>query len=389
MDNPRYTYRLRNFLIALLGWEAIFWGLSFLLLLGFGYFDELSSELKLEFKAEQALWLLCLLPILLYIFARFLLSKNQLASRFETLAVRKSLWLPIDEKTTFLKFFFFRNAFVFLVFSLAQPVMGTKKVDGFKENTELLIALDISSSMNTKDIDGQLSRLQIAKRAMIQMINNLRGEKLGIVVFAGQAYAHLPLTLDYDAAKMYVNEIETTMISNQGTNLPNALQSSQLMYSKSNARRLLVLLTDAENHEVGVEEAMQSVVANNIQVAVFGIGTSKGGLIPNHPKKPQLGYKVSEKGKLIVSKLNRSLIQDIAKQSTGIYAISTNAFPDLTGLLQELKHKVKHSETQKMQLDVKYNRYQIPLFLAFLNWLLFVVWPFKTKFAFHFFKKKR
>lgn len=389
MDNPRYTYRLRNFLIALLGWEAIFWGLSFLLLLGFGYFDELSSELKLEFKAEQALWLLCLLPILLYIFARFLLSKNQLASRFETLAVRKSLWLPIDEKTTFLKFFFFRNAFVFLVFSLAQPVMGTKKVDGFKENTELLIALDISSSMNTKDINGQLSRLQIAKRAMIQLINNLRGEKLGIVVFAGQAYAHLPLTLDYDAAKMYVNEIETTMISNQGTNLPNALQSSQLMYSKSNARRLLVLLTDAENHEVGVEEAMQSVAANNVQVAVFGIGTSKGGLIPNHPKKPQLGYKVSEKGKLIISKLNRSLIQDIAKQSTGIYAISTNAFPDLTGLLQELKHKVKHVETQAMQLDVKYNRYQIPLFLAFLNWLLFAVWPFKTKFAFHFFKKKR
>lgn len=389
MDNQHYTYRLRSFFIALLGWEAIFWVLSYLLLFSFGYFDDISSELKLDFKVEKALWLLILLPVLLYIFARFLQTRNQLLSRFETQAVRRSLWLPIDEKITFLKFFFFRNAFVFLVFTLAQPVLGTKKVDGFKENTELLIALDISSSMNTKDIDAQLSRLQIAKRAMIQLINNLRGEKLGIVVFAGQAYAHLPLTLDYDAAKMYVNEIETTMISDQGTNIPNALQSSQLMYSKSKARRLLVLLTDAENHEVGVEEAMQTLAENNVQVAVLGIGTSKGGLIPNHPKKPQLGYKVSEKGKLIVSKLNRSLIEKIAKQSTGIYAISTNAFPDLTRLLQELKQKVKHSETQAMQLDVKYNRYQIPLFLALLNWLLFAVWPFKMKFGFHFFKKKR
>ena len=389
MDNQRYTYRLRNFFIALLGWEVIFWGLSFLLLLGFGYFDEISSELKLDFKAEKALWLFLLLPVLLYIFFRFLQARNQLVSRFETQAVRRSLWLPIDEKTTFLKFFFFRNAFVFLVFTLAQPVLGTKKVDGFIENTELLIALDISSSMNTKDIDAQLSRLQIAERAMIQLINNLRGEKLGIVVFAGQAYAHLPLTLDYDAAKMYVNEIVTTMISDQGTNIPNALQSSQLMYSKSKARRLLVLLTDAENHEVGIEEAMQTLSENNVQVAVLGIGTSKGGLIPNHPKKPQLGYKVSEKGKLIVSKLNRSLIEKIAKQSTGIYAISTNAFPDLTRLVQELKQNVKHSETQAMQLDVKYNRYQIPLFLALLNWLLFAVWPFKMKFGFLFFKKKR
>lgn len=377
MDNQRYTYRLRNLFVALLGWEVIFWGLTLIVLIGFGYFDSISSDLQLDFKSKNALWLLVLLPFLLLIFGRFLQYKNNIARTFETVSVRRSLWMPVDESTTFFKYFFFRNTFVFVVFALAQPVMGIKKVDGFKENTELLIALDISTSMNTKDLDAQFSRLQIAKRAMIQLINNLRGEKLGIVVFAGQAYAHLPLTLDYDAAKMYVNEIETNMISNQGTNIPNALQSSQLMFSKSNARRLLVVLTDAENHEVGIEEAMQKLAVNKIQTAVLGIGTSKGGLIPNHPNKPQLGYKINEKGKLIVSKLNRSLIQKIAQQSTGIFAISTNAFPDLTELLRQLKQKVKQSETQMEQLDIKYNRYQFPLFFALLNWFLFVYWPVK------------
>lgn len=389
MDKQRELFRVKNMLLLVCTWEVVFWGLLVVLCHAFGYFDPVSDALKLDFKHESALYLLFLLPVIGLLFGRYIVQKNKLISTIANPSVRQRIFPPVNQRATFLKFFFFRNAIVGVIFAIAQPVFGTQKVSGYKENTELLITVDISSSMNAKDLDRALSRLQIAKRAMIQLINNLHGEKLGIVVFAGQAYAHLPLTLDYDAAKMYVNEIETTMITDQGTNIPNGLQSSQLMFSKSRANRLLILLTDAENHELGIDEAMSSLAGNKVRVAVLGIGTRNGGLIPNHPKKPQLGYKINTQGKRIVSKMNADLVKEIALQSTGVFATTTNAFPDLNRLLLRLKKHNLETKSSVAELDVQQNRYQIPLFFAIVNWILFTIWSASGSNRWRFFQKNR
>ncbi len=374
MDKQQYTYRIPVILSGILVSEAIFW----LLFAGFlwfaGYFNLSNTGTQLGFKNESVLWYLWIVVPLIFVFYWFMHWKNQKFKLLGNHLIQSVMLTPVSAFYSFLKFFFFRNAVVFLIIAMAQPVFGTKKVSGTLESLELVIALDISSSMNVKDIDKEMTRLSIAKRAMIQLINNLHGEKLGIVVFAGGAYAQLPLTMDYDAAKMYVNEIETGMISNQGTNIAAALEVSEIMFSKLKTTKAVILVTDAEDHEGGVDKFLAEFKEKQIELSVLGLGTENGGLIPNNPDKPEFGYKLDERGSPIVSKLNPAMVQELASKSGGTSVISSNAYPDLTGLLDNLK-QMKRTKVSTLEFDVKENKYQFPLVLGILCWFLYVVCP--------------
>jgi Ca-activated chloride channel homolog len=227
--------------------------------------------------------------------------------------------------------------------------------------------------MNVKDIDKQTSRLQVAKRALIQLINQLHGERVGIVIFAGNAYTQLPLTMDYETAKMYLNEIETDMVSNQGTNIRSALEISESLFTKSKAGKAILIVTDGEDHESGIDEILKSLKEKKIQLAILGIGSQNGGLIPNDYNRPELGFKVDEKGSFILSKMNPSMIKELASKSGGFYTISSDSYPDLRNLLAKI-NKIKRSKKEGFEFEVKENRYQIPLFLSFLCLILFVGW---------------
>lgn len=374
MDKQQFTYRIPLIITGILVTEAIFWSLFAGFLWFAGYFSSSNTGTQLGFKNETAFWYLWLIVPMIAVFYWFMRWKNQRFKVLGNLTVQSVMLSPVSSFYSFLKFFFFRNAVVFVIIAMAQPVFGTKKVSGTMESLELVIALDISSSMNVKDIDKQMSRLSIAKRAMVQLINNLHGEKLGIVVFAGGAYAQLPLTIDYDAAKMYVNEIETGMISNQGTNIAAALEVSQLMFSKQKTTKAIILVTDAEDHEGHIDNYLSQLKEKEIELSVLGLGTTNGGLIPNNPDKPEFGYKLDEKGAPIVSRLNTDMVSSLAKKSGGTSQISASAYPDLRELLDNLK-QMKRTKVNTLEFDVKENKYQFPLSLGILCWLLFVLCP--------------
>ena len=316
------------------------------------------------------LLVLLLIPVFFGIEWGFMCWKNKKINALGSVQTQAILLPEIQVKPLFWKYFWLRNTLFFFAFALAQPIFGEGKVTSTGRNAEILIALDISNSMNVRDINPTESRLSIAKRSLIQLINSLRGEKIGICVFAGNAYVQLPLTGDYEAAKMYVNEIETDMVSEQGTNIGEALLNATRMYSKAKNSKLLLLVTDGENHEGGIDESVQILKENKVQLAILGLGTKQGGYVPNDPYKPEFGYKILENGKKVVSKLNPKMLAEIAQKANGFAITSASSFPDLENIVNQIRD-LKTGESEVSDVEVKQNWYQIPLFFGILSLLLY------------------
>ena len=329
-----------------------------------------NQSIDVSFLHPAYLFILLLIPVFFGIEWGFMRWKNKKINALGSLQTQAILLPEIHVKALFWKYFWLRNTLFFFAFALAQPIFGEGKVTTTSRNAEILIALDISNSMNVRDINPTESRLSIAKRSLIQLINSLRGEKIGICVFAGNAYVQLPLTGDYDAAKMYVNEIETDMVSEQGTNIGEALLNAARMYSKAKNSKLLLLVTDGENHEGGIDESVQILKENKVELAILGLGTKQGGYVPNDPYKPEFGYKILENGKKVVSKLNPKMLTSIAQKANGFAITSASSFPDLENIVNQIRD-LKTGESEVSDVEVKKNWYQIPLFLGILSLLLY------------------
>jgi Ca-activated chloride channel family protein len=371
MTKKKYTYNLVGLTTLIVAWEVIFWVLYYLLIFGLESFSGNTSE-KLIFKSPGTLkYLFVIIPVIavvIYHAVRHNRSVKKVSSK-----VAQSYLKPVSGSLLFLSYFFFRNAIAFLIIAMALPAFGSKKSSGTTENLELVICLDISSSMNAKDISDEDSRLEISKRAIVQLINNLHGERIGICLFANSAFVQLPITRDYGAAKLFVNDIETNMISSQGTNIDAALKTALQMFSKARTAKGIILVTDGENHEVDPSEVLNLLKEKKIQLSVLGIGTKKGGLIPKDPNRPELGYKSTASGRSVVSKLNTSFIQKIAAKAEGKAHTSSSAFPDLRPLLTEI-NQMKRTKIDNLEFDIKEDRYRVPLVISALFWLFFILW---------------
>lgn len=360
MTKPQSKYQHSALMIFIMGWEVIFFFTLALVMSIFGYFTHSGSN-YLAFKQEFVLLLLFLLPILGVLQIRKSQQFERTSAKLGTAS--KSLIYQESLLRTFIKYFFIRNTLGFLILAMAGPVYGSKKVKATKESLELVICLDISNSMNAKDISKENSRLDISKRALIQLINNLNGEQIGLVLFANSAFVQLPLTSDYPAGKLFIKDVETSMISDQGTSIGEALNVASNMFSEKKVAKGIILVTDGEDHEAGLEKVLENLGEESIQLTVLGIGTREGGLVPKDPQRTEIGYKTDALGKTVLSKLNRELIKDIAQKAGGFAHFSDDEFPDLSPLLTELK-TMKRSKIDTLDFDVQQDRYRIPLIVA-------------------------
>ncbi len=370
MNKSKFTYHFQWIVGLLILWELIFWGVYSFIIGNIG--DSSVSGDHVMYKTPQAFNLLIVFALITVVFLFKIWRHNQQVKDINE-RVLASYMQPVSSTQRFLRFFFLRNALVFLIIALAQPIYGKKKVSGTTESLELVVALDISNSMNTKDISKELSRLDISKRALVQLINNLHGEKIGIVLFANSAFVQLPLTRDYSAAKLFIQDIDSRMISSQGTNIAEALLVSKEMFSEEKTTKGIILVTDGENHEENPDEILREIKESKVQLSVLGIGTKKGGLIPKNPHRPELGYKTNAIGKTIVSKLNPRFINEIAAKGGGHANISSSEFPNLSGLLTQI-NQMKRTKIDNLEFDVKEEQYQLPLFIAIISWLLYILW---------------
>ncbi|MGY8926750.1 MAG: VWA domain-containing protein, partial [Flavobacteriales bacterium] len=171
----------------------------------------------------------------------------------------------------------------------------------------------------------------------------------------------------------FIQDIESGMITSQGTNITEALEVSLNMFSEEKTTKGIILVTDGENHEANPDEVLKAIREKKIQLSVLGIGTKKGGLIPKNAYRPELGYKTNAVGKTVISKLNPEFIKSIAQKGGGYANVSSSEFPNLSGLLTQI-NRMKRTKINNLEFDVKEERYQIPLFLSIVFWLAYILW---------------
>jgi Ca-activated chloride channel family protein len=372
MTSEKSTYPIKRILTILIVIELVFWMLSYTIVQSLGFLMAATSgKYGFHFTKPTYFYLLVLLIPFAYLFIRSLERKNNIDSNLSQFSRRK-----MQEGSVFwsiLRFFMLRTAFVFLIFALAQPIFGRKKVKGTMKSMELVVCLDVSNSMNTCDIEST-SRLEVAKRSLNALIGTLAGEKIGLCLFAGNSYVQLPLTTDYSAAKLFIEDVNTNAVSRQGTNIPDALSTAMSMFTKEKLTKAILVVTDGENHEEENASVYEDIIENEIQVCALGIGTELGGPIPEDPFNPQNGFRKDEFGQNVVSRMNPGFVKQIASKTNGYAMLTSEPYPDLQTILTQI-NQMKRTKLRDLEFEIQESRYQVPLALAVLFWIIWLFVP--------------
>lgn len=330
---------------------------------------------QVTYLHPECFYFLLVIPVFLVFTWRHWKRKNDIHQQYSGLGETRMLWVRFDLKTTFIRYFLMRFALFFLVVAMAQPAAGSHKVSATKRVLDLVICLDISNSMNTRDMGkGTVSRLTAAKNAIGELLNQVKGERIAVIVFANDAYTQLPLTMDYGAAKLFVPDIETSMISDQGTNIGKALEQAQQQFKDTESGKAVLVITDGEDHEALWRKQVELLGKQQVELAYLGLGSAKGALIPNDPYDSSLGYK-RENGQPVVSKLDKKSLQSMAAVSGSKLLVSDQEFPTIIELVSEFKN-TKHKQSLKVEFNVEYNYFFIPSIFALICLLLYFFLPF-------------
>lgn len=268
----------------------------------------------LRFEDPIYLWMLLIIPIL--VLMRFIVWRKRKRNlrKFGDPSLLKEMMPDVSKYRPTIKFCLLLSAITILIFMIARPQVGSKISHEKREGIEVLIALDISNSMLAQDVIP--SRLEKSKLLIEDLVDHFTNDKVGLVVFAGDAFVQLPITNDYVSAKMFLQNINPSLITTQGTDLARAISLSQSCFTqREHIGRAIIVITDGEDHEGGALEAAREAYKKGINVFILGVGTSKGAPIPNGNG----GYLKDNSGQTVLSALNEQMCQQVAKAGNGVY----------------------------------------------------------------------
>jgi len=257
-----------------------------------------------------------------------------------------------DASTTkpVLKLIIITIAFLFLVTAILNPQIGSKPIEVKREGADIMICLDVSNSMKAEDISP--NRLERAKQALEKLIDKLEGDRIGIIVFAGNAYVQLPITTDYAAGKLFLQNIDCDIVPTQGTIISSALELAIESFGKDEGKnRAIVVITDGEDHEDDAIAAAELAAEKNIYVHTIGIGSTDGTPIPIYKNNVLSGYKKDKEGNTVVTKLNETILEEISSAGKGIYVHATGSELGLNIILNEINKLEKKQFESKMFTD--------------------------------------
>ncbi|UZT99491.1 VWA domain-containing protein [Chryseobacterium fluminis] len=320
------------------------------------------------------LLLLLLLPLLAVFLIRYLKWKNRKREIFADSRFHEVLF---EKRSGFTKFFpaLYLLGTLFLIFSIIDLLNGSEEVKTNQKLNNVIFMLDVSNSMNAEDISP--SRLTEAKNLMIQTMQKMKSDKVGIVIFAGQAASIMPLTTDYNSAETYINAIETNSMQIQGTDFLNAMETAVQKFKNVNkGARKVVLLSDGEDNEGNDKAAISLAKKEGITVTSVGIGSNEGAPVPEYVFGQLMGYKADVNGETVISKRQTAALTNIGESTGGSYIDGNNIddAPDM--IISALNRKSSSSETLvKSQIANHYYQY----FLAVSIFLFFLIYIFNPK----------
>lgn len=267
-----------------------------------------------RFENPAFLYLLIIIPVIIVIRLLEMRKRKLKLKKFGDLSLLKQLMPDVSSSRKSLKFWLMVAALALLIVMLARPQMGTKTSQEKRKGIEVIISLDISNSMRAEDVVP--SRLDKSKMLVENMVDNFTNDKVGLVVFAGDAFIQLPITSDYVSAKMFLQNTDPSLIATQGTDLAGAIElSSKSFTQQDKVGRAILIITDGEDHEGGAIEAAEKARKNGIRVFVLGVGSTKGSPVPDGNG----GYMKDNSGQEVISALNEEMCKQVAQAGGGAY----------------------------------------------------------------------
>ena len=319
----------------------------------------------IKFAQIDLLYLLVLLPILIILLYQYKNWQKKNRLKFVSQNLEKSLRKNKSENREKIKYLFQLLGVLFLVIGLSNPQLGTNVEEVKREGIEMVIALDLSNSMLCEDIKP--NRLSRSKQAISDLIEQLEGDKIGLVIFAGEAYTQLPITSDYSAAKMFLTTVNTKSIKTQGTNLSKAIKRSLKSFDFHNEfNKSIIIITDGEDHEEGAFTEAQIAAEKGVFIHTLAIGEENGGPIPLLNKQ---GFKKDKDGNTIVTKPNFVFLSELANSANGININANNSEIGLKTLFKEIS-KIEKKEINDLVFTDYTDRFPLFLFLSLFFFLL-------------------
>ena len=274
-----------------------------------------------RFETPEYLYLLLLLPALAVAHYLWAFRKRRNLRKYGDPALLKLFMPDVSRLRTELKFWFLQLSLLFLIIALARPQYGTRVDTRKRSGIEAIIAMDVSNSMLAEDV--RPNRLEKAKMMVSNLVDNMTDDKIGLIVYAGQAFVQLPITSDYVSAKMFLETISPSMIEMQGTDIATAISlASNSFTSQEGVSRAIFVITDGEDNEGGAVEAAKAAAQKGIHVYMLGVGEPGGAPIPI----PGTGqYIIDNEGNTVISRLNEDMCREIANAGNGNYIYVDNS----------------------------------------------------------------
>ena len=322
----------------------------------------------MELDEIKYLYLLFILPIVVVFFLYNLYWKKKKQREFGDLDLVKRL---SPESSTFkpvLKLILMLLALTGLVLGLVNPKIGTKMETVKREGIDIVFAMDVSKSMLAEDVAP--SRLEKSKQIVSQIINQLGSDRIGIVAYAGSAFPVLPITTDYSVAKMFLQSMNTDIVSSQGTSLDDAIKLSSTYFDeKSKTSKLMILISDGEDHSEGAEAAAEDANKFGMKIITIGVGTEKGSTIPLRVNGVVESFKRDKNNEVVITKLNQESLKAIAKATKGGY-VNGNNTKEVLEFVKNTLNTIQKTEFESTQMADFQSQFQ--WFLGFAFVLLFL-----------------
>lgn len=316
-----------------------------------------------KFEQPSALYFLVLIPLIWLIFYLLILWKKKRISQIGDVEIVHRLFPNYSLKKEYLKMGLFSFATLFAILAYANPQWGMRQQKVKAKSSDIIIALDISQSMMAEDISP--NRMENAKRFTAQLIKSLKGERIGLIYFAGSAYLQMPLTNDYAAAELFIKSANPRQAGTQGTAVAEAIDLAQNLFANDSPyQKALVLITDGENHESEAIDAAELASKDGTFIFTIGVGTQDGALIPFEENGRKV-YKKDKSGNPVKTKLNIALLQDIADAANGEFYLLDDGFSLVRKIVNDLA-KVEKKEVEQRSFTDYNSFFQHLLFLAFV-----------------------
>lgn len=302
-------------------------------------------------------YLLFIIPVMIMLFVLLQIWKKRTRKKFADLSLLKRLTPNRSSFKSSLKLLFFILGITFLTLGLVNPKIGTKLETVKREGVDIVFAVDVSKSMLAEDIAP--NRLEKSKRLVSEIINQLASDRIGIIAYAGQAFPQLPITTDYGAAKMFLQNMNTDMLTSQGTAINEAIELATTYYDdEEQTNRVLFIISDGEDHSEGTTlKAVDDAVEAGIQIFTIGVGKSKGSPIPIKRNGVVESLKKDRQGEVVITKLNEVVLQDIASEGNGEYINGTNT-GDAVEQIKEILIQMDKTEFEAKQFAEYKDQFQ-------------------------------